>query len=96
MAWKSLLLVKLPAISRPIVPPFTARVSSVVVRDRHLAVQVGTSKTKGIKISLQAAVYPEALAAWTLHTTTLACACVRHSPSVFGGSALYSGSRTPG
>ena len=61
MAWKSLLSAKLPAISRPIIPPFTAR---------HLAVQVGTSKTKGFTISLQAAVYLGALAAGTLHTTT--------------------------
>jgi hypothetical protein len=53
---------KLPAISHPTVPPFTARVS--------LAVQVVTSKTKGFTISLQAAVYPGALAARTPHTTT--------------------------
>ena len=34
--------------------------------------QVGTSKTKGLTISLQAAVYPGALAAGTLPTTTAA------------------------
>ena len=32
--------------------------------------QVGTSKTKGFTISLQAAVYLRALAAGTLHATT--------------------------
>lgn len=55
-------MAKLPAISHATVPPFTARVS--------LAVQVGTSKTKGFTISLQAAVYPGVLAARTPHTTT--------------------------
>ena len=58
MAWKLLLSAKLPAISRPIITSFT------------VTVQVGASKTKGLIISLQAAVYPGALAAGTLHTTT--------------------------
>ena len=33
--------------------------------------QVGTSKTKGLTLSVQAAVYPGALAAGTLHTTNI-------------------------
>jgi hypothetical protein len=50
----------LPAISRPIIPPFTARFAGVVVtcRTPDLVVQVGTSKISGCTISLQTAVHP--------------------------------------
>ena len=58
VAWKSLLSAKLPAISRPIVPSF------MKVKDTWRC------KLERLTISLQAAVYPGALAAGTLHTTT--------------------------